>query len=141
MDTYGKIVGDYKSKRPKPGDLLTGEILHMEDNLILLDVGSKRDAFVPERELRTLDQGRVSRLSVGDQIPVYVLHTSTEREMLCVSIRKGRRQKDWDLAKACLDSGEILELEITEQNRGGITCAFGQLLGLYRFKTYETKLD
>jgi small subunit ribosomal protein S1 len=129
MDKYGELVGNFKSKNPKPGDLLTGEILHVDDSLILLDVGAKRDAFVPEKELRSLDQSRVNQLSVGDQIPVYVLHTSVEREMLCVSIRKGKRQEDWDRAKACLDSGEILELEIAGQNKGGVTCSFGQLLG------------
>jgi small subunit ribosomal protein S1 len=129
MDTYKELVGNFKSNNPKPGDLITGEILHVDESSILLDVGAKRDAFVSERELRSLDHSRDNQLNVGDQIPVYVLHTSVEREMLCVSIRKGKRQEDWDCAKSCLDSGEILELEITGQNRGGVTCSFGQLLG------------
>jgi small subunit ribosomal protein S1 len=129
MDKFGELVGNFKSKNPKPGDLLTGEILHVDEGLILLDIGAKHDAFVSEKELRTLESGRVSQLSIGDQISVYVLHTSTEREMLCVSIRKGKRQEDWDRAKACFDSGEKLELEITGQNQGGVTCSFGQLLG------------
>lgn len=129
MNTYTSLVKDYKSERPRPGDLIRGEILYLDEEAILLDIGAKQDAFVTGKELRTLEQDQVDELNVGDEIPVYVLRSQPGEDSLQVSIQKGMRQKDWDRAKQYMETNETVELEITGQNKGGVTCEFGQLRG------------
>jgi small subunit ribosomal protein S1 len=68
-------------------------------------------------------------LGVGDQVPVFVLRTSTITEPLLVSLEKGREKLDWDLAEEKLAKSEALELEIVDQNRGGLVAIFGRLRG------------
>jgi ribosomal protein S1 len=89
MNTYTSLVKDYKSERPRPGDLIRGEILYLDEEAILLDIGAKQDAFVTGKELRTLEQGQFDELNVGDEIPVYVLRSQPGEEGLQVSIQKG----------------------------------------------------
>lgn len=129
MTNYGALVESYEFKRPKRGDLLRGEILHVDDETILVDVGAKRDAIVPRKEVDKLDDDQLDDLNVGDHIPVYVLRASGREEELQVSIQKGKQKRKWDRAKELLQSGETLELEVIETNRGGVLVSFGELRG------------
>ena len=124
-----QLIKDYSPERPKRGQLLEGEILQIDENSILLDVGAKRDAVVPRRELERLSDEQFQDLDVGDQVPVFVLRTPSITEPLLVSLERGREKLDWDHAEETLKTDEILELEVVDQNRGGLIVMFGKLRG------------
>jgi small subunit ribosomal protein S1 len=115
--------------RPRRGQIIQGEVLTKSEDMLILDVGAKRDAVVPTRELANLDQTLFEDLSVGDQLPVFVTNTSSYDDKLLVSIEKGLKQRTWDRAAACLENEEILELEIIGYNKGGLQVEFGGLVG------------
>ncbi|HEY47169.1 MAG TPA: S1 RNA-binding domain-containing protein [Anaerolineae bacterium] len=94
-----------------------------------MDVGSKRDAVVPRREVDKLNDEQLDNLRVGDQLPIYVLRTPVGDEQLLVSIDRGLELEDWQRAKSYLSSEELLELKVTGQNRGGLTVKFGKIRG------------
>jgi small subunit ribosomal protein S1 len=108
---------------------MEGEILQIEEDVILMDVGSKRDAVVPRREVDKLNDEQLDNLRVGDQLPIYVLRTPVGDEQLLVSIDRGLELEDWNRAKSYLSSEELLELKVTGQNRGGLTVKFGKIRG------------
>jgi small subunit ribosomal protein S1 len=124
-----KMLKEYTPEQPKRGQLLDGEILFMDESSIILDVGAKRDAIVPRREIERLSDENFQDLDVGDQVPVFVLRTPTITEPLLVSLEKGREKLDWDLAEEKLEESDALELEIVDQNRGGLVAVFGRLRG------------
>jgi len=99
------------------------------EDTMLLDVGAKRDAVVPRRELVNLDETVFDDISIGDQIPVYVTNTSSYDNELLVSIENGLAQQDWDRAETYLDSEETLELNVIGYNKGGLLVEFGRLSG------------
>jgi small subunit ribosomal protein S1 len=101
----------------------------MTEDTLLLDVGAKRDAVVPRRELANLDEKVFENISVGDQLPVYVTNTSSYEDELLVSVEKGLEKQDWERAEVHLDNGEILDLKIVGYNKGGLLVAFGRLDG------------
>jgi small subunit ribosomal protein S1 len=124
-----QMLNDYSPEQPTRGQLLEGEILYIDESSILLDVGAKRDAVVPRREMERLTDEQFQDLDIGDQVPVFVLRTPTITEPLLVSLEKGREKLDWDLAEETLAKDEVLELEIVDQNRGGLVVVFGRLRG------------
>lgn len=99
-----------------------------EDN-VFLDVGAKRDAIVPRRELESLDESTFADISIGDHLPVYVTETSGYDNELLVSIEKGLEQQDWDRARKYFESKEMLESEVIGYNKGGLLVAFGRIEG------------
>lgn len=123
------MLEDYEHVRPHRGQTVQGEVLALTEDTILLDVGAKRDAVVPTRELADLDETLIEDLSIGDQLPVYVTNTSGYDDELLVSIEKGLEQQDWERAEIYLANEEILELEIIGYNKGGLLVAFGRLDG------------
>ena len=126
---FEELLQEYKSVRPQRGQIVQGEVVELTEDTVLLDVGAKRDAVVPTRELANLDETLFEDLSIGDQLPVYVTNTSSYDDELLVSIERGLEQQDWGKAKEYLESGDILKLKIIGYNKGGVLVEFGRLEG------------
>jgi small subunit ribosomal protein S1 len=126
---FANLIDEYDHKRPSRGQIVQGEILELYEDMAILDIGAKRDAIVPSRDLAQLDKEVFEDFSIGDKVPVYVSNTPTGDVDLMVSIEKGQIWSDWERAEECLNNGEILELEVVEYNKGGLQVAFGKLRG------------
>ena len=123
------IKSDYDIAQPRRGQVYEAIVLSISENDIVVDLGVKRDGIVPPKDLSLLDEEYVESLEVGDHIPVAVLTTRDREGNLVVSINKGLERKDWLRAQDLLDSGEIIEAEVTGHNRGGALVSFGGLEG------------
>lgn len=126
---FVQLLEEYEHVPPQRGQIVKGEVLAVTEDTVLLDVGAKRDAIVPRRELAHLDERTFEDLSIGDELPVYVTSTSSYDDELLVSIEKGLEQQDWEHAGTYLANGETLELEIIGYNKGGLLVEFGRLSG------------
>ena len=126
---FEEALDDYDYENPQRGQIISGEIIQIDDDSILVDIGAKRDAIVPRKDLDRLDDEMIAGLSAGDKLPVYVMRTAKIGGDLLVSIRRGLEQEDWERAQEMLDSGEATELEIIGQNKGGVVVRFGRLRG------------
>lgn len=123
------MLEEYESIRPNRGQIVQGEVLELTEDTVLLDVGAKRDAVVPNRELANLDETLIEDISIGDKLPVYITNTSSYDDELLVSIEKGLEKQDWERAETYLESGDTLELKIIGYNKGGLLVEFGKLNG------------
>ncbi len=126
---FQDFVDHYDIDKPKQGELLTGKILDIQEGSILLDVGLKRDAIIPGQDLDRVDPEIKKNLAVGDQITVGVLRTPLGDDDLLVSLQKGLTQKTWLKAEDLLKNDSLVELEVVDQNKGGLLVAFDNLRG------------
>lgn len=128
-NSFEELLEEYESVRPHRGQIIQGEVLELSEDTVLLDVGAKRDAVVPTRELANLDETLFEDLSVGDQLPVFITNTSSYEDELLVSIERGLEQRDWEQAKTYLENEDSLELKVIGYNKGGLLVKFGRLEG------------
>jgi small subunit ribosomal protein S1 len=128
-DQFEDMLEDYSFDPPKKGEIMEGEIISVDDDTVLVDVGGKRDAVVPRRDLNRLAGTELESLEQGDRMPVEVIRSSKTGGTLLVSLSSGLEQEDWDEAHELLDSGELVELEVIARNRGGVEVQFGRLRG------------
>lgn len=126
---YDQFLEDYDYTLPKRGQLLEGQILRIDEDAVIVDVGVKRDAIIPSRDLNMVDKEIVENLKVGDTILVYVLRPPTGDDDLLVSLNKGIEHTHWEVAEQHLESGETLELEVVGENRGGLLVEYKSLRG------------
>lgn len=127
--SFAELLDEYEYPRPEQGEILKGKILRIEDNVVLIDVGAKRDAVVPHQEVEQLDEDFLASLSKGDEVPVYVTRTPVGDEELIVSLERGLEEQDWDRAEALQADEETLELTVTGYNKGGLLVQFNRLQG------------
>ncbi len=127
VDFAALLEASFTMEQPERGDLLTGTVLAIDNQGLIVDVGVKRDAVVPRGDLDRL--GEVFHCNVGDEIPVMVLKTEDFEGNLVVSVSQARQIKDWTKAEEHMESGDVWEGTITESNRGGLIVPFGNLRG------------
>jgi len=124
-----QLLDDYDYQPPKRGEFLQGEIIHVDEDSILIDVGAKRDAIVPRKDLSRLADKDLANLEKGEILPVRVLRSPSTSGDLLVSLSKGLAMEDWERAEAMLESGQEQEFEVVGRNRGGVLVRFGYLEG------------
>lgn len=127
---FKQLLDEYGYESPRRGELLEGEVLSVDDDSILVDVGAKRDAVVPRKDLSRLEEEELGKIERGDRVPVRVMRAPDRiNDRLLVSLSRGLEKEDWDKAQELLDSGDVIELEIVGMNKGGLLAEFGRLRG------------
>lgn len=113
---------------PQRGDLLRGSLLSVTPQGLIVDLGLKRDGFVPREDVDRLPPGEF-KLKVGDVIAVMVVIPLDRDGNLVVSISQARESGDWLEAHRLMESDAILEAVPSAHNRGGLIVPFGRLRG------------
>jgi len=126
---FQDFVDHYDVDKPQQGEMLKGTILDIQDSSIVLDVGFKRDAIIPGQDIERVDPEIKDNLSIGDEIFVSVIRTPMGDDDLLVSLQRGLTYKTWIKADELAQSNEQVELEVVDQNRGGLLVAFENLRG------------
>lgn len=126
---FSQLLQEYTYPEPSRGDILQGEILQIAEDVLYIDVGSKRDAIVPYDEVSQLEEEILDDLSEGDEVPVYVTRTPFGDGQLWVSLERGLEKLDWERAEKALATDTTLELEVTNHNKGGLIVEYGRISG------------
>ena len=71
---YQQFINEFDYELPRQGQLLEGRIIRIEEDAILVDVGLKRDAIIPNRDLNNVDNEILNQLSVETRSP-YMWYT------------------------------------------------------------------
>jgi small subunit ribosomal protein S1 len=127
--SFADMLDSFDYTVPQQGEFLEGTIIRIDEDAIFVNVGAKRDGIIPHTDLDQLEEEQLAELSTGDSIPVYVLRTPVGEQELIVSLYKGLQQRDWDWAESCLESEELLKLNVVGHNKGGLLVEFGRLRG------------
>lgn len=108
------------------GELRKGTILDIRDGGLVVDIGSKRDGFVPQADLENLAD---PTFEVGDQVNIIVTRFRDSDGNVELSISQAMLQKDWIEAEKLKEEETVYETTILNANRGGLTVEFGHLRG------------
>src|SRR5271165_5579258 len=101
MDFMALLEVSFSMEQPERGDLLTGTILAIDNQGMIVDVGMKRDGVVPRSDLERME-GMV--FTIGAEIPVMVLQAEDQDGNLIVSVSQARQSEDWIKAEELLEN-------------------------------------
>ncbi|HEX6121992.1 MAG TPA: S1 RNA-binding domain-containing protein [Ktedonobacterales bacterium] len=104
----------------KRGDVVEGQIVHMDADEILVDIGLKSEGVLSTKELPATGYGSLSEINVGDTVLVYVMQPETPDGHPLVSIKRARQERQWRIAQEQYERGELLEAEVIDHNKGGL---------------------
>jgi small subunit ribosomal protein S1 len=107
-------------KEIKRGDVLEGQIVRIDPEEILVDIGLKSEGVLSTKELPPSGYGSLSELKIGDQVLVYVMQPETNEGHAVVSIKRARLERQWRIAQEQYERGELLEAEVIDHNKGGL---------------------
>ena len=128
------------------GDLVTGTIVKLDRDEVLLDIGFKSEGVIPVRELsirRDVDPSEV--VSLGDQTEALVTKKEHNDGRLCLSKKRAEYERAWISVEEKFNNGENVEGEVIEVVKGGLILDIGlrgflpaSLVDLRRVKDLST---
>jgi len=101
------------------GRVVTGNILSIENDFVLVDVGLKSEGSVPIREFR--DANGEINVKAGDRIDVFVERFEDKDGVVLLSRDKARREEAWTVLEKAFSAGERVTGFIFGRVKGGFT--------------------
>ena len=107
-------------------DIVTGKVVKIEHDEVLVDIGFKSEGVVPLRELSIRkDANAEDIVNVGDEIEALVVQKEDNEGRLILSKKRADYEKAWNKAAESYKSGEIVTGEVIEIVRGGLILDIG----------------
>jgi small subunit ribosomal protein S1 len=116
-------------KPPRKGATVKGIVVSINPGEILIDIGFKSEGIVTSRNMDRVDPTYLESIKVGDEIPVYILHTEDADGYVVLSLNKAVLEQDWELAQQAFEAGEIFDAEIVASNKGGVIAYYRSVRG------------
>lgn len=114
-----------KIKQLTKGEIVEGEIVDINNGVIIVDVGFKSEGVIAGKELKsdTLDW---TTLKVGDKILVYVVKPEDDKGQLVLSIRRTQQASAWLALENARKNNDVVEAVVVESNNGGLIVEIGK---------------
>ena len=128
VEVDGKLVPDYDAKIVsfEEGDVLTGLVVRVDRDEILVDMGYKSEGVIPLSELsirRNIDPSE--EVALGDEVDALVLTKEDNEGRLILSKKRARFEKAWRRIEEAAESGEAVEGLVIEVVKGGLIIDLG----------------
>ncbi len=110
----------FASQQIKPGSIITGIVVAVNDDVVIVSAGLKSEAVIPLEEFKN-DKSAEGGLSVGDEIEVALDAVEDGFGETKLSREKAIRARTWiDLEKA-FEESQVVEGVINGRVKGGFT--------------------
>jgi len=104
----------------KHGDVVEGNVVRIDKDEILVDIGAKSEGVVSNRELYGRNAESQPQLNIGDTVLVYVLQPESPEGHAVLSLRRAGLERKWRAMQEQLDAGTIIEAPVIDHNKGGL---------------------
>lgn len=118
----------YVLKGVKKGDIVEGTISSVSPREITVEIGSKTEGVVIDRELESYRDALLA-LKPGTKIVAQVIVAENDRGQSVLSLRRHIFEKRWTDLSAAQKDGTTMEVTIKEIVRGGVLVDCGGLRG------------
>ena len=111
---------DTDIKSFKHGDVVEGNVVRIDKDEILVDIGAKSEGVVSNRELFGRHGEGQPALNVGDTVLVYVLQPESPEGHVVLSLRRAGLERKWRAMQEQFEAGVIIEAPVIDHNKGGL---------------------
>lgn len=112
-----------KEKDFKVGDVVTGKILEVNPDYVLVDINYKSEGLIPSSEFQTATG--LAPIKPGDEVQVYIDKVENENGMVVLSKDKADMLKAWNDISAACEKEELVEGTVIAKVKGGLSVDIG----------------
>jgi small subunit ribosomal protein S1 len=107
------------NQRIRPGMILTGLVIDVSDDVVIVNVGLKSEAVIPVEQFKN-EQG-VLEVKAGDEVEVALDSVEDGTGETRLSREKAKRARTWTRLETAFNNQEIVTGVITGRVKGGFT--------------------
>jgi small subunit ribosomal protein S1 len=121
VPNYDATIADFSE-----GDVVSGRVVRIDKDEILVDIGYKSEGVIPINELsirRSVNPE--DEVALGDEVDALVLQKEDADGRLILSKKRARFERAWKRIEAAAESGEAVEGQVIEVVKGGLIIDLG----------------
>jgi small subunit ribosomal protein S1 len=121
---FEKLFADFTKEQDfNVGDVVTGTVVEVQSDYVLVDINYKSEGLIPINEFRVVDG--VRQVKAGDKVEVLIDRIENENGMVALSKDKADMLRAWsDISKAA-ENEEIIEGTVVAKVKGGLSVDIG----------------
>src|SRR3954454_10171379 len=128
IEVDGKLVPNYDAtiKPFEEGDVVNGEVVRIDKDEVLVDIGYKSEGVIPNNELsirRSVDPAE--EVSLGERVDALVLTKEDQEGRLVLCKKRARSEKAGRKIEQAAESGEPIDGLVIEVVKGGLIIDLG----------------
>jgi small subunit ribosomal protein S1 len=128
VEVDGQLVPNYDAtiKPFSDGDVVSGTVVRIDKDEVLVDIGYKSEGVIPANELsirRSVDPSE--EVSLGERVDALVLTKEDAEGRLLLSKKRARFEKAWRKIERAAETGEPIEGTVIEVVKGGLILDLG----------------
>ena len=128
LEVDGKIVPNYDAtfRAIEEGEVVTGHVVRIDKDEVLVDIGYKSEGVIPANELsirKAVDPK--DEVHLGEEVDAIVMTKEDQDGRLIMSKKRARFEKAWRRIETAAESGEPVEGTVIEVVKGGLIIDLG----------------
>src|SRR5471030_2295728 len=128
LEIDGQIVPNYDAtfRAIEEGEVATGNVVRIDKDEVLVDIGYKSEGVIPANELsirKSVDPSE--EVHLGEEVYAIVLTKEDQDGRLIMSKKRARFEKAWRRIETAAESGEPVEGTVIEVVKGGLIIDLG----------------
>src|SRR3982750_3540246 len=128
LEVDGQIVPNYDATIVPfdEGDVVTGKVVRIDKDEVLVDIGYKSEGVIPNNELsirKSVDPH--DEVELGEEADALVLTKGDRDGRLILSKKRARFERAWRRIEAAAESGSPVEGTVIEVVKGGLIIDLG----------------
>jgi small subunit ribosomal protein S1 len=128
IEVDGQIVPNYDATIVpfSEGDVVSGKVVRIDKDEVLVDIGYKSEGVIPSNELSIRKSANPEdEVELGEEVDALVLTKEDQDGRLLLSKKRARFEKAWRKIEAAAESGEPVEGTVIEVVKGGLIIDLG----------------
>src|SRR2546423_8081306 len=128
LEIDGRIVPNYDATIVpfEEGDVVTGKVVRIDKDEVLVDIGYKSEGVILAGELSIRKSADpFDEVELGEEVDALVLTKEDAEGRLILSKKRARFEKAWKRIEAAAESGEPVEGHVIEVVKGGLIIDLG----------------
>jgi small subunit ribosomal protein S1 len=109
----------FASQQIKPGAIITGTVVAVNDDVVIVSAGLKSEAVIPIEQFK--NDKREGEISIGDEVEVALDAVEDGFGETRLSREKAIRARTWTELEKAFEDGEVVEGVINGRVKGGFT--------------------
>ena len=107
------------SQRIRPGQILTGRVIDVGPDVVVVSAGLKSEAVIPVQQFKN-ERGELE-VAVGDEVEVALDSVEDGSGETRLSREKAKRARTWERLESAFEKGEVVTGLINGRVKGGFT--------------------
>lgn len=131
LNEFERLLRESFDYNFKVADVVEGIIVKIERNYLLVDIGSKTEAYVPYKEISSLPFDNPEEVvSIGEKKEFYIIREENDEGQITLSLKRVSLAKSWSTLESHRQNNEIVTAKIISLVKGGVLV---KVLGLRGF--------